>query len=61
MKCHEIIYLMDMQKVWEALMHTSARKIVYAYIAGLIDLNQWFMSWFKSSNTNHDLNQAIKI
>ena len=40
MKCHEIIYLMDMQKVWEALMHTSARKIVYAYIAGLIDLNQ---------------------
>ena len=26
-----------------------------------VDLNQWCKSRFKSSNNNHDLNQAIKI
>ena len=28
---------------------------------GLIDLNQWLKSWFKSSDKNHDLNQTSEI
>jgi len=39
----------------------SLYHICTACWAGLIDLNQCFKSWFKSSNKNDDLNETIKI